>query len=239
MTTNVYDGNAGVVATDSRWTYANLRNETYGLLYGVTGYVDNTGFNKIAVNKNHVFAFAGAADLIGLWKKYVMHSSLLPIPRVGKGFSLCWINKTNMNIFFEHGQNKNVSTEYHKFAGTGAEAAHKCWSKNGDAKRAVSSAILEDPCSGGEVKFVDLKNKNSNLAETPEVDNIATEFLKKGLIMQTGAYIPVKEAIKDDPMAQEFVRRIKDGSIQAQAPNGYDVEWTDDCDWLWTRWKRL
>ena len=62
MTTNVFDGPVGLVATDSRWSIQRGR----WLIY-----LDDTNFDKIELTDAAAFMFAGSAVLIEKWKLWI------------------------------------------------------------------------------------------------------------------------------------------------------------------------
>lgn len=226
MTTNVFDQKKNVLATDSRWSFS-VKGKTGIDLPDIVGFVDNTGFEKIVFDPTTVFMFAGDGALINEWRDRILSRNLLVgrRPGVARNFAICMVRRSDACILMEHGQKINGGP--FRFAGTGAEPAYECWEKNRDPQRAVQSATLRDRASGGNVKFFDGTTGDHNIDFSVSYADVAEQFLKKGCIMYTNHSLPVNEAVKKDPRAEEFVGRIKAGTIQAEAPSGYDpVIWT-------------
>jgi hypothetical protein len=227
MTTNVYDQAKNVVATDSRWSYS-VKGKTGLDLPDITGFVDDTGFDKIVFDDTAAFMFAGPGELISLWRDAILQRSLgRSRPGVARNFAICMVRRADGEVVHEHGQ--KIAGALFRFAGTGAEPAYECWKQNQDPRKAVLSAQLKDRASGGDVRYLERDTWSHNLDFSKPFAVIAEKFLEKGRIMYTNQSIPVAEAVKTDPRAQEFVGRVKAGTIQAEAPSGYDpVIWTPD-----------
>lgn len=226
MTTNVFDQDKNHLATDSRWSYS-VKGKHGTDLPDIVGFVDDTGFDKIVFDDTTAYMFAGDGALISQWRDRILARSLMDgrRPGVARNFAICMVRRSDAFIVMEHGQ--QISGGPFRFAGTGAEPAYECWKVNGDPQKAVQSAQLLDRASGGDVKYFDGKSSRHNIDFSVGFAEIAEQFLKKGRIMYTNQSIPVADAVKNDPRAEEFVSRIRAGTIQAEAPSGYDpVIWT-------------
>jgi hypothetical protein len=228
MTTNVYDVKAGVLASDSRWSYTIKDGET---LIAVV-YSDDTGFDKIEVHESVCALFAGNSKLIDDWKQWIRSPNkiVLPRPRVEDGFAMCLVNMANNRIAFEHGQ-KIIDDEKYRFAGTGAKPAHSCWTVNKDPIRAVKSASKADRYSGGEVKFIQLKDKQHNTKPDGLFDSINKTICERGIVMYVtyeGKTVPIQDAAKTDLRIRDLTMKIARGETSAEAPSGLDpIVWTE------------
>jgi hypothetical protein len=113
MTTTVFDSNAGIIATDSRWSSQRGR-----WLF----YVDDTNFHKIEVFKSIAFMFAGDGWLIHLWKEWIRTS---PQDRSGQppvnGITLSGIDISTKQVGFSEGV--SILRANAIFAGSGARYA--------------------------------------------------------------------------------------------------------------------
>lgn len=228
MTTNVFDQDKNHLATDSRWTFS-VKGKTGIALPDIVGFVDDTGFDKIVFDATTAFMFAGDGELISQWRERILKENLLVgrRPGVARNFAICMVRRSDGYIVMEHGQ--KIFGGPFRFAGTGAEPAYECWKSNGDPQRAVRSAQMIDRASGGDVKFFDGVKGDHNIDFSAPFESVAEQFLRKGKIMYPNQAIPVAQAVKDDPRAEEFVGRIKAGTVKAEAPSGYDpVIWTAD-----------
>lgn len=232
MTTNVFDKTAGVLASDTRWSFRLIQDgpikSTLALLY-----VDDTGFEKIEYQPDYSFIFAGPSDLIDRWKKWINSStrSLENPPGVANDFALCIIDMATGEVLEEHGQ--RIRDDLYRFAGTGAEPAHNCWKENKDPKRAVASATAAgaDIFSGGEVKYLNIKDASHNLNVSGTYELINQLTLKRGMVMYLSgnhAPMPIDEAAANDPRIKDLANKIAKGEVAAEAPCGLDtVVWTD------------
>lgn len=230
MTTNAYDKNTRMLASDSRWSF---RLATDGIpSTEFLCFIDNTGFDKIAVSADSAYMFAGPGHLIDQWKKWATHPQHLTLqrPPVATNFAVCGVDRAAGEVWFEHGQKVNDLNG--RFAGTGASFAYECWAKNSDIRKSITSAMSGDILSGGDVKFFCCNTNDNNLQDQVEFSAIKDLFLKKGMVMyiSTGTgqnIVPVQEAANTDPRVKEFVQDVLKNHAQAEAPSGYDpVVWT-------------
>lgn len=226
MTTNVYDLAAGLIASDSRWSYriTDGFNATTAVVYS-----DDTGFEKIEDDGIYAFVFAGNSKLIDDWKQWIRspQKTVLPHPGVIDDFAICMIDLATKAVRFEHGQ--KIGDSDYRFAGTGAFPAYTCWSKNKDAKLAVTSAQSDDVFSGGDVKFFEVNDHTHNLNKGGLFSAINSAILNKGMVMYLSAAKPVtiQEAASNDPRIKELVNKIAGGNVSAEAPSGLDkIVWT-------------
>lgn len=226
MTTNVYDLNARTLASDSRWSFR--QKDDNGAVISIA-YVDDTDFDKIEIHETYSFIFAGSSKLIDDWKQWIRspNKNVLPRPPTIDDFSICWADNGTGEIWFEHGQ--KISDKYYRFAGTGAYPAYMCWSVNKDALRAVKSAAVGDPYSGGSVKYLNINTKKHNVNQAGLYESINQSILKKGFVMYTSStqIVPIQDAAQHDSKIKDLVSRIANGSASADAPSGLDtIVWT-------------
>jgi hypothetical protein len=232
MTTNVYDGNVGVVATDSRWSH------TFGrwLIY-----VDDVPFEKIEVYRGAALVFAGKGRVIQRWKDW-----LATAPKAedmdkrpsADGISVCVIDTGARAVLFHERQ--DIARDGAYFAGSGARFAFGCWSANRDAKRSVVTATVTDPATGGEVKFLECVSGVHNLRQVPAnrvtIDTVDRAVFERGMVMdistkRSGAPpfklsdLAVGASAGDADLA-ELKRRLEAGEVSADAP----------CDSMHSEW---
>lgn len=243
MTTNVYDKNAGLLTSDSRWSFKLISDgavkSTIALLY-----VDDTDFDKIEPQPDYSYIFAGPSDLISRWKTWINSPTrnVEQHPGFANDFALCIIETATGEVMDEHGQ--RIKDNHYRFAGTGATAAHSCWMSNKCAKRAVDSAKVRDYFSGGTVKYLRLSDQDHNLNVSGKIESINKRTLQKGMVMyisgNQGA-IPIDQASANDPRIKELADKIAKGDVSAEAPCGLDtVVWTEsDVQRLDSTLKRL
>lgn len=230
MTTNVYDKTAGTLASDSRWSFRLIEDGPIRITAALL-YVDDTGFEKIELQPDYSYIFAGPSDLIDRWKKWINSPTrnVERPPGVANDFALCIVETKTGSIMYEHGQ--RVKDDEYRFAGTGAIPAHTCWISNKCAKKAVESAKANDIFSGGDVKYLELRSQAHNLNQEGTYESINKLTLQKGMVMYlsgTKAPIPVEEAAAKDPRIKELVGKIAKGDVAAEAPCGLDtIVWTE------------
>ena len=139
------------------------------------------------------------------------------------------IDMATNDVKFEHGQ--RIAGTDHRFAGTGAYGAYKCWEVNRDAIKAVKSAYSEDPLSGGNVKMLNLVTRHHNVSMANSAKAINSLTIKKGVVMYPPnqvKHVPVSEAMDTDPFVKQAATKAANGEVSAQAPAGNDkIVWTD------------
>nr|WP_294864393.1 hypothetical protein [uncultured Pseudogulbenkiania sp.] len=228
MTTNVFDKSAVTVATDSRWSF---RIQGHAICY-----VDDTGFDKIFVDKSSDFAasFAGNAGLIESWKEWLdtdMSTQSPPVFANGVSISVCIVDKNGDPLFYENQDIHHLDGSL--FAGSGSLHAYECWKQNKSATKAVESAKILDCYSGGSVVSVDFPNGKHNVVNNATLKDVSASFLQKGFVMylNNNATQPVefKTAAANDPLLQQAAKDLSAGNVQVSAP--YDSmyqDWSDD-----------
>jgi hypothetical protein len=226
MTTNVFCKKNNVLASDSRWSY---RVDDRVSVTRAVAYIDNTGYDKMALDIDTGYMFAGPLEVIAKWREWALspNQQILPRPAVAMDFAVCMTDLESGEIFMEHGQ--KVSDTFCRMAGTGAKPAYECWAVNYDARRAVVSASKTDVFSGGDVKFLMECGTSHNLDFSIPVTSIRDAFLKRGMVMYTADRnpIPVQEAAQNDPRIKSLLDGVQKGQISAEAPSGLDpVVWT-------------
>jgi hypothetical protein len=221
MTTTVFDGAARLVTSDSRWTTP---------LDSAIAFVDDTGFDKIAVAKGNAFVFAGDSAQIANWKNW-LHS--IPTGSTGRppavvGLAILIADIASANVSFEFGQSALPNA---RFGGSGAIHARACWSVNADARRAVETAKLVDPHTGGTIKFLDFTTGQGNFSSAVAFDAIREAFLQRGMVMymnSTKSIVPVDVAAHQDPQVLALRDKVAAGQISMSAPcHTMYNEWSD------------
>lgn len=235
MTTNVFDGHVGLIATDSRWS------QQYGRWLV---YIDDAVFDKIEVANNFAFMFAGSGRLIQEWKNWIRSN---PTDDSGQpaveGISLNGLNMTTKAVRYTEG--KSITHESSIFAGSGASHAVMCWRSNRNAMKSVETAKAMDPASGGEVKFLEFSTGNTNLGAgvavfapgtIEAVDKaIATRGIYMDLTTRMNGGAPFKisdlaaqGSLDDDAMAEmrTLQEKMASGELSANAP----------CDAMYSEW---
>ena len=234
MTTNVFDGNSLVMATDSRWSI-----ERGSWLF----YLDDTGYSKIERSHERVLSFAGYGGKIQEWKNWIRSepADASNIPDF-KGMSVCMVDEATGIVEF---QIQDIVANNAYCAGTGAYPAYGCWVENRCSKRAVVTAISKDLYSGGEVKFIDLLTKNHNLTDLyPQsqltIADVSAAIAKRGIPMKLdnipgSPKLPFPkaadgEAVNDeDAVRGEIQAMVAAGQISANAPCiGMHNDWTEE-----------
>lgn len=226
MTTNVFDGNAAVMATDSRWS---IRHGKYVI------YLDDTGFEKIELRNQHAFMFAGNGLRIQEWKSWIRSDpkddSTQPAE---EGICVCVVSMDTKQVKFSVKQ--DVEREGGFFAGSGSTYAVPCWLVNKDAKRAVDTAKQSDIFSGGEIKFFNFATGAHNLGYPSgdiTIQMVVEAINKRGLAMTTNVNstqpFPFAVAANDNPELAEIRQKIANGELSANAPcDGMYNEWTKE-----------
>jgi hypothetical protein len=235
MTTNIYDGNSSVMATDSRWSIE------YGswLLY-----LDDTGYEKIERLNGMALMFAGHGPKIEEYKIWI-HSSpkdFSSMPDV-KGMSVCMVHESSNIVEFQKHQDIEANNVF--CAGSGARPAYSCWLTNKCSQRAVESAKLKDHYSGGEVKYVNFVTSETNITKFyPQaqltIGVISANIIQRGISMKIHATpkgtpdLPFPKAGMDSANDDEAPREkmaalVASGELSATAPcDGMHSDWSED-----------
>ncbi|MHB9835134.1 hypothetical protein Q8F57_009875 [Paraburkholderia terrae] len=220
MTTTFYDMDAGILASDSRWS---------AVLCERVVFLDDTGFDKIEIAKGHAFLFAGDAKRIQEWKSWMHLADVASQPEPEKsGIALLVVECATGVVKFAFGYQSEV--ERTLYAGSGGLYASRCWIGNKCAQKAVRTASSFDLLSGGDGKFLELATQKHNLMNTTSVDELHKNFIEKGTVMyaHTDLMVSVKAAAANDPIVQTLVDKIASGQLSVSAPcAAMHQEWTD------------
>lgn len=229
MTTNVYDSVQGVLASDSRWSV------TYG---SYLVYIDDTGFEKIEIlNNKHAFMFAGFARAIQNWKTWIRSN---PTNMDGapdfEGMCVCVVDIEANKVLFS--QRQDIVKDGSYFAGSGSRHAALCWLVNKCAKRAIETAKTRDICTGGDVKYFDIKSKTHNLYNVRKditMEMVRNALVQRGEVMTIATANDLNPPFKkladlvaaNDADAVEISAQLASGALNPQAPcDGMVSEWT-------------
>ncbi|MBA2674006.1 hypothetical protein [Ramlibacter sp.] len=230
MTTNVYDSNVGLMATDSRWSVE------YG---NYLIYVDDTRFDKIERYGDAVFMFAGDGHRIQAWKTWIRSApgDDSQMPDCEK-MCVCIARASDKAVLFKERQDIVKDGGY--FAGSGSRYAYVCWNENRDGQRAVESAKTFDSSSGGDVKFFDFVSGDHNLfnpTKDVQVQDVIDALNDRGMVMEIAMNANEQKApfkLKDvtaanDPALKEAQGKLANGELSPTAPcDGMYSEWTAD-----------
>jgi hypothetical protein len=234
MTTNVFDGAVGMLATDSRWSVQHGR---------WLKFIDDTNFDKVEIFKSTAFMFAGKGQLIQEWKNWIRTD---PQDDSGQpaveGISINGFDIPTKRVRYTEG--KSISHESSIFAGSGARHAVLCWRSNRDAVKSVETAKLMDPASGGAVKYYEFSTGNTNLKVVDMMSPNTIEQVDKVLALK-GTYMDLttrqsglppfklsQVAASDDMGSnndQELAQldqKLAAGELSANAP----------CDAMYSEW---
>lgn len=223
MTTNVFDEQRALMASDSRWS---IRHGQYLI------YLDDTGCDKIMIVRNRAIMFAGNGGRIQQWKDWLQSEPKDDSmqPKV-EGVCICIADYETGKVKKSFKQRVIDSAGY--FAGSGTDYAVPCWAANRDARRAVETAKQVDVCSGGEVKYVDFRAQQHNLyrGSNVTIQMVDDAILKRGLVMTmtTAQPFSFSAAANDNPELAEVRAKIAAGDLSASAPSdGMYEEWSDE-----------
>lgn len=228
MTTNVYDNNAALLTSDSRWSRE---------MGDWVAYVDDTNYDKIVHDNKLAFLFAGELPEINRWKEWILggrKKDARPILYDTK-MSVIQIDVADGKIVFKSHLFKNTSfgaATKALFAGTGAEPAKECWDVNKCAKTAIVSAAKKDYLSGGYVVFFNRKSRQGNVTNTATASGLQDQLKERGILMNTKTQtsMSIKDAANDttNTTAQALATAVMSGSINLNAPfPGMDTPWSE------------
>lgn len=216
MTTTVCDFVNRVVASDSRWS---VKLDPYGY-FGHVAFVDDTGFGKLSIRGDIILCLAGEGALIELWKMWwkapVLHAEYPPVEsETGAVVIYAFNMKTNelefnsqLSCVHLDPQNRQLQAV---FSGSGETAALANWQSSKCAISSIEIAKEFDVCTGGTVRFVNLKTNAINIEDT--VDNIASVVTQ---LQQRGYVMNVNDPNKTQTPLAEFDAK----TIGALAANG-------------------
>lgn len=229
MTTNVYDSNSGLIATDSRWSVTWSKWVVY---------VDDARFEKLERFKSFAFMFAGLGLRIQEWKHWIRSepSDLSSAPSLD-GISVCIVNTDENAVIFSGRQDIVKDGAY--FAGTGSRPAYLCWEKNRNAQKSIETAKEFDIYTGGDVKYIDGKSGSHNIYHgTVEVtiDMVGKAIETRGMVMEIAASKPtggapfkLSDIAANDIEMRQLQGKIANGELAPEAPcDGMYSEWTSD-----------
>lgn len=228
MTTTVYDVGASLVASDSRWSaWVDLFDGKY--LF----FVDNTGFNKLVDRLGAVLVLAGDGELIAEWKKWwaCERLDITSMPQVAlseiRKVSVMIVSKEDREILFDAGPKLAIADEFEDnnrrylavFSGSGQQFASQCWFNNRCFNQSILTASANDPCTGGDVKFINFGNgKHNTDDENFDYTSIQKSLMERGMLMK----LADKNVIPLDQhhQSEEIKHQIASGAIRASAPSG-------------------
>jgi len=229
VTTNVFDGNTGLIATDSRWSVTWSKWIVY---------VDDARFEKIERYGVFAFMFAGQGRMIQLWKCWIRSSPNddTAMPSCD-GIAVCIVNVEQKSVVFSARQDIVKDGAY--FAGTGSRYAYLCWEKNRNAQKSVETAKEIDVFTGGEVKFYDGSSGDHNLhcgTVDVTIEMVGRAIESRGIVMEIAsgagavrAPFKLSEVAANDVEIRELQSKIANGEVSPEAPcDGMYSEWTAD-----------
>jgi hypothetical protein len=240
MTTNVICRAQHLLTSDSRWSIENFDGQP-----NLVAYVDDTGFDKLAVSPQFGMVFAGSALLIEAWKSwfaapvldlknrppakmYVNNGTVLLSVTIGL------VEKATSALIFSAGMfmsHRDVAL----FSGSGAQPAKDCYAANNCGLRAVTSAAVRDHFTGGETKFVQLRTGSMNLSVMPgSKQDMINAMQQRGFVMDTKTKTVTAMSDWKSPTS-DAQRAISAGIQTLSAPTGLPPHvWTsqeeDDLD---------
>ncbi|NAT16735.1 hypothetical protein CU666_16835 [Pseudomonas syringae pv. actinidifoliorum] len=234
MTTNVICRIQKVLASDSRWSTDPLADQPTCIAF-----VDNTGFDKLAVSSLYALVFAGDGELIARWKTWFLapalnFASVPPVHRLIpdtnklRSIVISLVKNSTAEVIFASGDFM-AHREDARFAGSGAQFAKSCYAVNSCAKIAVNTAGASDPATGGETKFVELSTGKNNLSVMQAtLFDMKNALEQRGFIMDTitKAVTPISEWM---PEAVGARRALASAVASVSAPTGLPTRcWTDE-----------
>lgn len=233
MTTTVYDRLNRVVTSDSRWS-VDLADKGYA---GHVLYIDDTGFGKISDRNDFVLLLAGNGFLIELWKTWWKGDLQQQEPPVvlptGQSVNLYIVKKSTNEVIFEKGKKlivKDTTTNelFAVFTGSGSGFAAHNWMEKHCARTAIEESKRFDPCSGGEVRYVDFHSGKSDLEDSVStINEVNQALIQRGLIMDTTNPQSPHVSISAQEVA-DVRQMLVNGSITPCAPvGGETVDWDD------------
>ncbi len=182
--------------------------------------------------------FAGNALVIEAWKhpiKQWSYTHTAPDWNTLEttGMALSVVQESTGSVLYEVNHEIRLG-DMVSFAGTGSYGAAECWQLNQCAKKAVESAKLTDPHTGGTVRFHNVRTGDTNVGADIDLDALISKFIGGGTMTgdknNTSALGEVgarhESAANDDvEIRQAFVEAYAKG----QAP-------TAPCDGVFAVW---
>jgi hypothetical protein len=233
MTTNVICRPFKLLASDSRWSTPMPGHP------GFVAFVDECGFDKIALRPTHALVFAGDGELIAGWKDWFSKPSMdfsnlprtsriIPGTNIEESMVVSLVRRATADVSFTVGRFVSHGEDA-RFTGSGAEFAKDCYAVNKCGKTSIGSAKTRDVFTGGDVKFVELESGSNNLNMTQATfQELLSAINQRGFVMdtKTNTVTPINEWRASHPDAD---RAASAGSLTSiSAPTGMPVRsWSD------------
>ncbi|MRJ38495.1 hypothetical protein [Pseudomonas haemolytica] len=232
MTTNVICRTKKLLTSDSRWSCSIVGYPDH------IAFVDNTGFDKLAVRQAHALVFAGDGELIAAWKAWFTAKSLdfgkmpgfhrlIPGTNILESIVISLVKKPSCDVMFSSG-NFMAHGEEARFSGSGAQFAKDCYARNLCGRTAITTAGQSDPATGGETKFVELETGSTNLTVLQATLNELKNALNvRGFVMDTTTKT-VTPINAWQPGSADAKRAIVSSVASISAPTGLPTRcWSD------------
>lgn len=235
MTTNAIDLLFKKQASsDSRWS---IKMDDKQILF-----VDDTGFDKIAIRNQTCLVFAGDAPLIEQWKLWLLSGDDVDVENIPPTtwqlgnktltMSICLLTLPDGIIGYDDGDAIRFLNNLARFSGTGSSWAFISWLASRCAINAIGAAKASDPYSGGMTKFLVFGDGSNNLSQNGDgsirADKMVNDLQTRGnhMDLETKVVTPIAE----HQGAKEFLGALSSANIKsmASAPIGCEVEWTDE-----------
>lgn len=225
MTTNVYDHDQKIMATDSRWSTG--REYLPFVLYA-----DGSTYDKILVTDDVVFMFSGKLDTINAWKIWANETKRRSqIPSLD-GIAVCMVNKITQlvdfqNVDYVEFNSDEIAQAY--FSGSGYEIAWNCWMENKNATMAIQTAKNFDVYTGGEIKYFDFNSSNHNLNLGYDVNSVNKSFEEGYIVNKENLnFGAIKDNLNHD-VVKKFYADLAVGHASLQSPSpSSERKWTPE-----------
>lgn len=233
MTTNVICRDQGLLTSDSRWSIEAFDGQPH-----LVAYVDDTGFDKLAVSPQFAMVFAGNAHLIEKWKTWfsapILDLANRPPAKemVNNGtkqvsVTIGFVQKATGAMIFSAGMfmsHRDVA----RFSGSGAPFAKDCYAVNGCGMKAVGSAGTKDHFTGGETKYIQLRTGSMNLSILPgSKQDMINALQQRGFVMDTNTKAVTAMSDWKSPTS-DAQKAISAGIEALSAPTGLPPhQWTE------------
>ncbi|HCV75656.1 hypothetical protein [Pseudomonas oryzihabitans] len=224
MTTNVICRPFQLIASDTRWSC-----DIEGF-DGHIAYVDDANFDKIALRPTHALVFAGDGELIAGWKEWFSRQTMdfTNLPKVNRlipgtnrmeSMVVSLVKRETCQVMFTVGRFTSHGEDA-RFTGSGAEFAKDCYAVNRCGRKSITTAGNQDPYTGRDIKFVELKTGVNNLSLTQStLGELFAALNQRGFVMDTKANTVTainewRETHKDAD------RAVSKASLTISAPTG-------------------
>ncbi|MBF8726136.1 hypothetical protein [Pseudomonas putida] len=220
-----------MLTSDSRWSI-----ESFDEKSNLVAYVDDTGFDKLAVSPQFAMVFAGNARLIEEWKAWFAAPVLALANRPATMINLAGgkqasvtiglVEKSTGEMRFSAGMFMS-HREKARFSGSGAQYAKDCYAVNGCGMKAVNSAAVKDHFTGGETKYIQLRTGSMNLSILPgSKQDMINAMQQRGFVMDTNTKTVTAMSDWKSPTA-DAQKAISAGIDTLSAPTGLPPhQWT-------------